>query len=198
MKSYVVFDIETTGLNASTDKIVEIGAIHFQEGGHELDHFQSLVNPGIEIPEALTKIHGITNEMVINAPDIGQVIRGFTNFINRIPHDYYLGFRFPLLLAHNAVFDIGFINWNMRILNYSDSSFIAPLNPITCTMMYSRIKNPRLRSHSLVNLVEAYSLPYNEHHRSIADCVHTKNVWLHLDGPNADVGRLSKFQFGIF
>jgi len=95
--SVVVFDTETTGLAPSHDRIVEIAAIKYTNG-EPVQKFHSFINPGIPIPERVIEIHGITDDMVKDCPNIGQVIPAFDDFIGD-----------SILSAHNLEFDLKFI-----------------------------------------------------------------------------------------
>ena len=94
----VALDIETTGLNAKSDKITEIGAVRFKGNRIEAE-WQSLINPGIRIPPYITKLTGITDAMVRNAPTIHEVLNDLTNFVGDRP-----------ILGHNVRFDLAFLN----------------------------------------------------------------------------------------
>ena len=94
---FIAFDLETTGPPPVTSQIVEIGAIRFQGDGTILGEFEQLVDPQCHMPEEVTKIHGITDQMVINQPTIEEV---FPNFIK------FLGDPSDVMLAHNASFDM--------------------------------------------------------------------------------------------
>ncbi|HBA63005.1 MAG TPA: hypothetical protein DCZ20_04025, partial [Lachnospiraceae bacterium] len=78
--TYVVFDIETTGFSSIKDKIIEIGAVKV-ERGQIVDYFSEFVNPGIPIPYQITKLTGITDEMVIEAPKIDVILPKFLEFV---------------------------------------------------------------------------------------------------------------------
>ena len=93
-EEFVVFDIETTGLNSHTNKIIEIGAVKIK-AGRIIDRYSQLINPGISIPYHITEITSITNEQVANQPKIDEVIGKFVDFIGD-----------AVLVAHNAPFDI--------------------------------------------------------------------------------------------
>jgi len=104
IEDYVVFDLETTGINQQTDDIIEISAIKVQ--GHEItEEFSTLVNPGRRIPKAATAVNGITDEMVADAPDIEAAMEAFLNFIG-----------YAVLVGHNIhTFDTNFVYdaaWN--------------------------------------------------------------------------------------
>ena len=115
--SFVAIDFETTGLRSSSDAIIEIGAVKF-ENGKFIDYFNSLVNPKITIPLTITKITGITNDMVENAPIIEQILPDFIDYIADYP-----------LVAHNASFDMGFL------LNNANKEI---KNPVVDTLQLSR------------------------------------------------------------
>lgn len=95
---YVAFDLETTGLSARSDAIIEIGAVYVEQG-RIIRSYSQLVNPGQHIPEAASNVNHITDNMVKHCPKIGAVLRDFMEFIGGA----------PLLAAHNATFDAGFL-----------------------------------------------------------------------------------------
>ncbi len=94
---FTVFDLETTGLSPVRDRIVEIGAVRVDRDG-TLTRFETLVNPACPIPAGVTRVHGITNEMVADAPKFSDAAYRFQEFAH--------GSR---LVAHNARFDLGFM-----------------------------------------------------------------------------------------
>ena len=96
-QSYVAVDLETTGLEAKRDKIIEIGAIHVVNG-REIAAFHSMVNPHRRLKEQITELTGITDDMVENAPDIGDIIEEFAEFCGQAP-----------LLGHRIMFDYSFL-----------------------------------------------------------------------------------------
>jgi len=124
---FVVFDIETTGLSADKDKITEIGAVKIKEG-KIVDTFSTFVNPEIPIPEFVVKLTGITDDMVSDAPTIDKVLPEFLEFVGTSP-----------LVAHNAVFDTGFIRHNARLINRNVD------NPVIDTLELSRQMFPELK-----------------------------------------------------
>ena len=95
--SYVVFDIETTGLNPKFEKIIEIGAAKVQDG-EVSDTFSTFVNPGKSLPERIIELTGIYDTDVINAPYIEDVLDPFIRFVGD-----------DILLGHNLIFDYSFI-----------------------------------------------------------------------------------------
>ncbi|MFA5793997.1 MAG: exonuclease domain-containing protein [Candidatus Brocadiia bacterium] len=153
-QSFVAFDLETTGLYPIKDKIVEIGAVRFN-GDKTIDTFQSLVNPGISIPEEVIAIHGITNEMVRNAPFEKDAVEIFLDFIKS-----------DILLAHNAPFDAGFIM--AAVAQYKIS---VPRNSLvdTCELAKKFIKG--VKNYKLSTLGEYLNIKDTRYHRAMADAV---------------------------
>jgi len=148
---FVVFDIETTGLSAATCKITEIGAVIVQKGEIKAK-FNSFVNPGVHIPENITELTGITDEMVKDAPSIRDVLEDFFEFIGD-----------RMLVAHNASFDTGFIR------QAAEDNGMPFDNPFLDTVAVSRYMNPDLRNHKLDTLAKFYKLGEFNHHRASDD-----------------------------
>jgi len=98
LSSFTAFDFETTGLDPLQDKIIEIAAIRF-ENGVTSERFVRLINPGRNIPKLITEITGITNAMVLDAPNEDVIVDDFLNFLGNSP-----------LVAHNIKFDKSFLN----------------------------------------------------------------------------------------
>ena len=103
---FVVFDIETTGFSPVNDRIIEIGAVKVS-GGEVVDRFSAFVNPKVPIPYEIEKLTGIRDEMVLDAPDIEEVLPQFLAFCTDC-----------VLVAHNANFDMSFIMENARRLGF--------------------------------------------------------------------------------
>ena len=100
---YIAFDIETTGLDSMYDEIIEIGAIKIEDG-KEIETFSTLIKPEYEIDEFITELTGITNEMVMDAPKINEVLPKFMDFIKD-----------SVILGHNVNFDINFIYDKLKV-----------------------------------------------------------------------------------
>ena len=98
LSTFTAFDFETTGLDPNSDRIIEIAAIRF-EHGEIVDRFVSLVNPGIDIPNLITEITGISNSMVYKSPKEAEIIDDFLSFLGDSP-----------LVAHNIRFDEQFLS----------------------------------------------------------------------------------------
>ncbi len=162
--TYVVFDLETTGLSARYDKITEFGAIKFEHGSvtKSVDMF---INPERPIPLKIQEKTRITNDMVKNAPTIAEAIDKILEF-----------FGDAILVSHNINFDIGFINEALRVLGRE------PLkNPAIDTLSLSRYMFPEANLHRLGNLSRNLGISsYNdeEAHRADFDARILNEVWL--------------------
>lgn len=156
LKDYTVIDIETTGLDARFDEIIELGAVRYRNDS-EVARFQSLVKPDGRIPGFITELTGITNEMVSNSPSIKDVLPEFFQFVGS-----------DALLGHNVNFDINFI------YDYTNYCGLPPFsNNYTDTMYLSRRLFKEERSHKLVDVCSRLNIPQPEEHRVIADCIRT-------------------------
>ena len=158
---FVAVDIETTGLS-NDDSIIEIAAVRFVEGQVQ-EVYCSLVRSKKIVPATVTKITGITNAMIAEAPHPEVVIRDFVAFIGN-----------HRLVFHNASFDMRFIGKYLEYFNH-------PLpRRIIDTLPMARRKLPELSSHRLVNLVEHLGLPSAQAHRAQDDSVTTGHLYLAL------------------
>lgn len=111
-KRFIAFDVETTGLSSCSDRIVELGAVVF-ENGQITSQYSTLVNPGCQIPLAATKVNHITNDMLTSAPSELQVYPTFVNYLG----DALQGK--TIICAHNATFDMGFLSETLERLGYN-------------------------------------------------------------------------------
>ena len=155
----VVFDIETTGLSVQNCKITEIGAVKIKNGV-VLDRFNTFVNPECAIPEEIVQLTGITDEMVADAPLVADALKAFFAFIG---NDKAGDAPLPLLIAHNAKFDIGFIR------HFAQLSGLPFANPYLDTVALSKYVNPELKNHKLDTIAQAYNLGDFNHHRACDD-----------------------------
>ena len=150
---YVAFDLETTGLSARTDRIIEIGAV-ILKNGVEIDRFQTFVDPERPLERKIVDLTGITDEMLKGAPKIEEVLPKFLEFIGD-----------RVLVAHNADFDTGFIRAECNRLGYPYRYTSAD------TLILSQNLLPQLNKFKL-NIVSDYlSLPEFNHHRAADDSV---------------------------
>lgn len=150
-EEFIVFDIETTGLSPLNNHITEIGAIRVK-GGEVLEVFNTFVNPGVHIPQEITRLTGITDEMVADAPPISEALPRFLEFIGD-----------RMLIAHNAGFDTGFIRYA------ADMCGLPFKNAYLDTVGLSRYVNPELTKHKLDTLAEYFKLGDFNHHRASDD-----------------------------
>lgn len=158
--TYVVFDLETTGFSAIKDKIIEIGAVKVEEG-KITDRFSTFVNPGVPIPFRITQLTGITDQMVMDAPGIETVLPQFLEFIGE-----------AALVAHNASFDVGFIEQNCR---YQD---ITPDFTSVDTVAMARILLPTLSKYKLNVVAGALHISLENHHRAVDDAGATAEIFV--------------------
>ena len=162
-ETYVVFDLETTGLYADKgDSIIEIGAVKMCKG-KIIDTFDVLVNPGIKISDEIISITGITNEMLEGKGNEEDTVKDFINWVGDLP-----------MVAHNAKFDISFINsayrkYNLGVLN----------NTLIDTLGLSRYLESNERYHNLATLVIRYNIDWDEekHHRACYDAKGTALIF---------------------
>ena len=164
----VVFDIETTGLSVQNCAITEIGAVKIK-AGKILDRFNTFVNPERPIPEDIVSLTGITDEMVKDAPKVADALRAFFGFIGNPA--VAEGKPYPLLIAHNANFDIGFIRY------YAERSGLPFANPYLDTVLLSKHINPELNTHKLDVVAEYYKLGEFHHHRACDDAEMLANIY---------------------
>ena len=150
-QTYVVVDVETTGGRPPHHRVTEVGAVKIR-GGEVIDTFQSLVNPERHIPAHITRITGISNAMVADAPTFAQIADDFAAFMGE-----------AIFCAHNVNFDYGFISAEYRRL---ERWFRYPK---LCTCAKMRQLYPGLRSYSLKNLCREYEIPLETHHRALCD-----------------------------
>lgn len=164
---YVVFDIETTGLDTLNDRIVELGAIRVKDN-EVVGEFNKLINPGIPIPYIVTSINGITDEMVENEDYPGVVLSQFSKFIEGV----------DFLIGHNVIrFDYPFLQTEFK-RNYVKSTEYN----IKDTVRIARIKLRRqLRSYSLKSLTEYYGIENREAHRALSDVYATYELYKKLN-----------------
>ena len=156
----VVFDIETTGLSNQNDRMTEIGAVRIQNG-QVVDVFNTFVNPGMPIPENITELTGITDDMVKDAPSESEALDAFFAFLGQSPRG--IPGEDALLIAHNADFDTGFIR---AAATRSGRKF---QNPYLDTLALSRFLLPDLKKHKLDSLADHYGLGDFNHHRASDD-----------------------------
>lgn len=162
-RSYFALDVETTGLEPLKDKIIEIGILPFsfdEEGALVIEEgWNALVNPGVSIPASASAIHGIYDLEVSNSPD----------FTYLAPHILSMT-RGKVLVAHNAMFDLGFLRQELKRGNGGTWN-----GEIVDTLALTRIALPGQISHSLGRLAFALGIEAGKSHRALDDartCMH--------------------------
>lgn len=150
--TFVVLDLETTGLDYKLDRILEIGAVKLENGVFG-DRFQTLINPETELREENVAIHGITPAMIADAPTLAEVLPRFLAWAGNAPW-----------VAHNALFDFNFLNHNAALLGLElqDVTVIDTLE--MCKEVF-----PSERKPSLERLLELFEEPPRDLHRAQVD-----------------------------
>ena len=159
--TFVVLDLETTGGSPAGAAITEIGAVKVR-GGEVLGEFQTLVDPGSEIPPFIASLTGITTAMVRGAPTIAEVLPTFLEFV-----------RGAVLVAHNAPFDIGFLKAAARQTGHP-----WPGNEVLDTVQLARRALPRedVPNHKLATLARYFRATVDPNHRALSDARATVDV----------------------
>jgi DNA polymerase-3 subunit epsilon len=168
-REYVALDLETTGLMAETDRIVEIGAVRFLGDGQEIGRFQRLVNPERPMSPAAFAIHGLSDLDLADAAPAREILPEFLSFLGD-PET-------TALLAHNAVFDAGFLGRELSL-----AGLPTPGHSLFDTLALARRRLPGLASHRLDSLARTLGLDLAGAHRALADSLRVKAIWLHLGG----------------
>lgn len=151
--NYILVDIETTGLSFYKDEIVELSAIKVID--NKIDStFSHLVKPLYKIPYYVTKVHGITNDMVKNSKHIEDILPGFLDFIED-----------KVLIAHNANFDLSFLQRDILInLNKKFTPKYIDTVPLARKIL-------NLPHYNLKTIAEHYNVDTCGNHRGLKDCM---------------------------
>ena len=161
--TFVVFDTETTGFNAANgDQMIEIGAVKICDGVIT-DRFDELIDPGRPLPKKITELTCITDEMLKGKDSEENVSKRFLEWIGDLP-----------MVAHNAKFDISFIEMAMKKYNLGEFT-----NTVIDTLELSRTLDQGFSRHSLSALVKRYNVEWDEdaHHRADYDAEGTAYVF---------------------
>jgi DNA polymerase III subunit epsilon len=167
---YVAFDLETTGLSARRDRIVELAAVRFAKDGAEIARFQQLVNPQCPMPAAARAIHGISDSDLAGAAAAAEELPRFLKFLGDPDTTF--------LVAHHAVFDAGFLGREL-----GRAGMDLPAHRVYDTLALSRRCRPDLPSHRLDRLARCHELITGPGHRALLDALRVKQLWLRLGGP---------------
>ena len=163
---FIVFDLETTGLSAARSQICEVGAVRVR-ALEVVDSFQSLVNPGVALPDPIARLTGLRERELRSAPPAAKVVADFLSFAAD-----------TLLVAHNARFDQSFLERQLLALHGRRLS-----EPTLCTAALARrLLEGRLRRVSLASLANFFGVPTTPCHRALPDAEATAQVLVHLIG----------------
>lgn len=150
--TYVVFDVETTGLSAVYNTIIELAAVKIKNG-EIIDRFEAFANPHEPLSNTIIELTGITDDMLVDAPELETVIQKFHDWVDD-----------DILVAHNASFDMGFINAAFRRFGMKDAT-----NPVIDTLELARFLYPEFKNHRLNTLCKKFDIELVSHHRAIYD-----------------------------
>ncbi|MFZ2439208.1 MAG: PolC-type DNA polymerase III, partial [Trichococcus flocculiformis] len=162
--TYVVFDVETTGLSAVYDTIIELAGVKMYKG-NVIETFEEFINPGHPLSQTTIQLTGITDDMVRDSKPEKTVLEEFAAFAEG-----------TILVAHNASFDMGFLNNSYERYGMAE----AP-QPVIDTLEMSRFLHPQLKSHRLNTLAKRYGVGLEQHHRAVYDSETTGALcWIFL------------------
>ena len=160
---YIIFDLETTGLSAATERIIEIGAVKV-ENGAILESFDLFVDPEKAITPEITRLTSITNEMVAGAPKEADALEQFFRFCDGC----------DILVAHNADFDMGFLRAAIRRCGREE-------DPVQIdTLVMARAMYPELKKHKLDTIAERLGVTQKHHHRADDDARVLAEIFLKM------------------
>ena len=169
---FVVFDLETTGLSAERCRICELGAVRVR-GLELVDSFESLVNPGVALPQQVARLTGLRDQELRRAPSMAGVLRRFLAFAGD-----------DLLVAHNARFDQRFLERQLLLKHGRRLS-----EPPLCTAALARrLLEGRVRRVGLASLAHFFDVPTRPCHRARPDAEATAQVLVHLIGLAQEIG----------
>lgn len=181
-ETYIVYDLETMGLNSHEGEIIEIGAVKMI-GKRIVGTYSKLVNPGKPIPKKIQDLTGITDDMVRDEAAIETVLPDFMEFVGD-----------ATLVAHNAKFDIGFLKRDIeRIMGVKYKPALID------TLQWARDLMPDLRGHGLKTVTKKLGVSLENHHRAVDDSQATAHMFAIFLEKYMDAGatRLDKLD-GVF
>ncbi len=158
MTKYAIVDLETTGTSAHNGRITEVGIVLF-DGEKIIDTFETLINPERSIPWEITRITGISNEMVREAPKFYEVAKKIVEMTQD-----------AIFVAHNVGFDYGFLRKEFGALGFTFS------RKQLCTVRLMRKVFPGFRSYSLGRLIQHFDISVEHRHRAMADALATTEL----------------------
>ncbi|WP_159721919.1 PolC-type DNA polymerase III [Enterococcus sp. CSURQ0835] len=160
--TYVVFDVETTGLSAVYDTIIELAAVKMHKG-NVIETFEEFIDPGHPLSETTINLTGITDEMVRGSKSEEEVLKLFHAFSED-----------TILVAHNATFDMGFLN-----TSYARHDMPEAINPVIDTLELARYLYPQFKRFGLGVLTKKFGVGLEQHHRAVYDAEATGHLaWI--------------------
>jgi DNA polymerase III epsilon subunit family exonuclease len=164
---FIVVDLETTGVSPGRSRILEIGVVRIRAGALA-GRFETLVDPGVEIPATITSLTGIDRELIRDAPPQREALGALNDFVGPGPVAF---------VAHNAGFDSGFLT-----SAYREEALSFWASPVFCTRMLSRRLLPDLGRYHLDSLCAHFGLRNRARHRAMGDAAVTADAWIELLG----------------
>ncbi|GEP99189.1 PolC-type DNA polymerase III [Staphylococcus arlettae] len=161
--TYVVFDVETTGLSNQYDKIIELAAVKVHDG-EIIDKFERFSNPHERLSETIKNLTHISDDMLVDAPEADEVLTEFKEWVGD-----------AIFVAHNASFDMGFID-----TGYERAGLGASTNGVIDTLELSRTINTEYGKHGLNFLAKKYGVELTQHHRAIYDTEATAYIFIKM------------------
>lgn len=159
--TYVVFDLETTGFSPVENKIIEIGAVKVENGEIIQEKFSTFVNPEVPIPFRIEELTSISDNMVLDAPTIEKILPEFLKFCEG-----------AVMVAHNASFDMSFIEENCR------RQGLAREFTSVDTVELARFLLPHLHNAKLDTVAKALNVSLENHHRAVDDAGCTAEIFV--------------------
>ena len=157
--TFVVFDLETTGFSPSKNQIIEIGAVKVVNGSIT-ERFSTFVNPKVPIPYEIEQLTHITDDMVLDAPMIHEILPQFMEFCQN-----------AVMVAHNADFDMSFIRHNCDLLGLECEKTVLD------TVALARVLLPSLNRFKLNTIAKALNISLENHHRAVDDAACTAEIF---------------------
>ena len=167
MKGIIAIDVETTGISPEKERIIEIGAFRPETG----EVFRTLINPGRPLPKRITELTGITDEMLVGAPEEAEAIRAWLDFMEGD----------TILLGHNISFDHSFLVQAIRRCGYEEPQFSG-----IDTLKLSRVLCPELPNKKLETMVNHFGLTNERAHRAFEDARVTVELYQCLKAMNKE------------
>ena len=163
-QSYTVIDLETTGLNALGNEIIEYGALRIRDG-EIVESFEVLVNISQEVPDVIRQLTGIGSEDLKEGKNPEEALRDFLDFIGK-----------DVLVGHTISFDMDFLRESCRKFDMP-----IPANHCSDIAKIARKKLPRMKNYKLISLAQYFQIADTIEHRALADCKIMQQVYCKLN-----------------